>query len=183
MLTSTLPVPLARAVMAFMPPAALARCVKVIVRRMEGRHPKLFKNLARLDPALVHLVPTDLPHRFALRMGSDQVSFFVLQEETETPDAQVSGRLESLIDMLEGRADGDTLFFSRDIDVTGDTSVIVGLRNTLDREEINLYEEVISLCGPFAPQAGFILSFLDRAAHRVKDRVSLIHEEIHCERS
>lgn len=167
--------------MRLMPSAALARWVDLIVRRMEDRHPKLFKNLALLDHAVVYLEPTDLPHRFALRMGK-QVGFALVDEESTIPDATISGSLQALIDMLEGREDGDALFFSRAIQVTGNTTVIVGLRNTLDREEIQIYDEVLSLCGPFAQPVGIALSALDQVARRVKARVAALHEELHAAR-
>lgn len=182
MKANTLPIPLARAAMMVMPSAFLARAVQVVVKRMERRHPKLFINMGRLDPALVHLEPTDLPHRFGLRMGQGQVAFYVVQDEVEQPDARVAGSLEALIDMLEGREDGDALFFSRDIQVTGNTTIIVGLRNTLDREEINLYDEVISLCGPFAGAAGVALSLADHVAKRIKARLAAVHDEMHRKR-
>jgi len=167
--TNTLPIPLARVALRLMPPSFLARAVAIIVRRMETRHPKLFQNLGRLDPALAYLEPTDLPHRFGLRMGAGQVSFFLVgPDEAEEPNARIAGSLEALIDMLEGREDGDALFFSRDIQVTGDTTIIVGLRNTLDREEISLYDEVTSLCGPFAGAAGVAMQVADKAARRIR---------------
>lgn len=182
--TKPFPVPLARAVVSLMPPTALARIVEGVVRQMERRHPKLFKNLAELPTAIVHLCPTDLPHAFVLKTGQQPVFFGVLDDQSaKIPNARVAGTLEALIDMLEGRADGDTLFFSRDIQVTGDTAVIVGLRNTLDREEIALYDEILALCGPFEKPVGLALDIGGRVAGKVrahlKDRLARLHEEMH----
>ncbi len=161
-----------------MPALLLARAVRLVVARMETSHPKLFKNLGRLPEALVHLEPTDLPHRFGLRMGK-KPDFFLIEDASETPRATIAGPLASLIDMLEGREDGDALFFSREIQVTGDTEVVVALRNTLDREEMNLYEEVLSLCGPFAGAADVAATVADRAARRVKTGLKALHNEMH----
>lgn len=179
--SNPLPIPLAHAALSLMPAAALSRVIEVVMRRVEGRHPKLFKNLAQLSPAQVHLVPTDLPHRFALTLGSAPVTFtLVAADQIEQPDATVSGRLEALIDMLEGRVDGDTLFFSRDIQITGDTSVIVGLRNTLDREEIDLFTEILSLCGPFAGPARMAIGFVERLAKKAREHLSSRADEKQC---
>ena len=178
--SQTLPLPLIRAALRAMPPAALARVTDVLVRRMRRRHPRLFKNLARLEPAgaVVQLIPTDVPHKFVMTLGRDPVTFEVMQNAEQkrqtgqgnVTTAQISGSLGSLLAMLEGRVDGDTLFFSRDIEVSGDTALIVGLRNTLDREEINIFDEVTSLCGPFAQPARIALTLAHDLARRVRDR-------------
>ncbi len=156
---TSFPVPLARKVLRFMPPPVLARGTEVVVALMRKHHPKLFKNLERLDPALVRLNPTDIPYQFVLRMGGG-ASFWLDNGGEQSFDATVSGDLESLIDMLEARVDGDALFFARKIKVTGDTSAIVALRNTLDREEIDLYDEVLALCGPFASPINKAVDFI-----------------------
>ncbi|MGE4351148.1 MAG: SCP2 domain-containing protein [Bdellovibrionales bacterium] len=177
---ATMPLPLARLVVSAMPPSALEKATQAVVRRMKTRFPKLFRNLAELPRASIVLDPTDLPHAFLLDVGRQPVSFSVLAGAEAYPaQAKVSGSLEALIDMLEGRADGDMLFFSRDIQVTGDTAIIVALRNTLDRQEINLFEEITGLCGPFAPQARLALTLADRLARRVRARVEHIHEDLH----
>lgn len=167
---TSLPIPLARAALILTPPVLLARIVTGAVRRMERRRPKLFKNLARLTPARVHFEPTDLPHRFGLVLGREGADFYLVRGEDEKPDARVAGSLQALIAMLEGREDGDALFFARDIQVTGDTTVIVGLRNTLDREEIDLAEEIFGLFGPFAREASLAAGVLDSFARRARAR-------------
>jgi len=153
-----------------MPPPVLSRLVEALVRKMARRHPRLFKNLARLGPAVVQFKPLDLPHSFTLRLGDGPVTLQLTGKDEEAPDACIQGNLAVLLDMLEGRTDGDTLFFSRDIVVTGDTSLVVGLRNTLDREEINLLDEVLSLCGPFEKSAGMALTVLGRLEQKIREK-------------
>jgi len=41
-----------------------------------------------------------------------------------------------MIELLEGRADGDALFFSRTLTVEGDMEAVVALRNAIDGSEI-----------------------------------------------
>lgn len=177
--TSSLPVPLAQAVLSLMPATVLEKAVGVVFRRMRGRFPKLFKNLSQLPGATVLLAPTDIPHQFLLELGCDPVAFSVVQGQGYPATASISGPLESLIDMLEGRVDGDMLFFARDIRVTGDTSTIVALRNTLDREEINLFHEITRLCGPFAQPARTALTLADMAVRRLKERIARAHGDLH----
>ena len=179
-----LPIPFARAAMSLMPAPVLSRAIEVVMRRMRRRHAKLFANLAGLPPAVVCLKPTDMPHAFRLVLGQEPVLFEVANAgHTQEPTATISGSLQALVDMLEGRADGDKLFFSRDIQITGDTSAIVGLRNTLDREEIDLFTEITSLCGPFAAPARRTITLLDSLARRIKARVVATHESLHQEQA
>lgn len=178
MVSSQFPVSLARSALAIIPAQALDRVVKIVLAKMQNRHSKLFANLARLPAATVHLNPNDTPFSFGLRLGPCSEPFYLLGAE-EPCQASVTGTLEALIDMLEGRVDGDTLFFSRDIVVTGDTEIIVGLRNTLDREEICLMDEIVALCGPFAKPAGLALDFAGHLAGRVKTHLEQAHARMH----
>ncbi len=173
------PLTLAKMALTAAPPSVVARATEIVVQRIHRRHPKLFANLAKLSKAVVFFEPTDAaPYRFALTLGQAPVRFFVLapHEQQEQPDATISGSLQDLIAMLEGREDGDTLFFSRAIQVVGDTSVIVGLRNTLDREEMDLRDEILSLFGPFAKPAEAFLSLADTFGMRLYERIKTIHE-------
>lgn len=173
------PLALAKLALTAAPPSVVARTTEIVVQRIRRRHPKLFANLAKLSKAVVFFEPTDAaPYRFALTLGQVPVRFFVLasHEQHDQPDATISGSLQDLIAMLEGREDGDTLFFSRAIQVVGDTSVIVGLRNTLDREEIALRDEILSLFGPFAKPAATLLSLADTLGTRLYKRMKTIHE-------
>ena len=58
-----------------------------------------------------------------------------------------------LIDLAEGRLDGDALFFSRDLAVEGDTEAVVALRNAVDDAEIDLTADLASMFGPLAGPA------------------------------
>lgn len=158
MKNKSIPIPLARGAMLALPAVVLNRGLTVLVQKMAARRPRLFANLARLSPAVVLIEPTDVPHRFELHIGIPQPYLTLCgfgagacsPADQRKPDAVIRGSLATLFDMLEGRSDGDTLFFSRDIVITGDTEVVVGLRNTLDREEIEVMDDLFSLAGPFA---------------------------------
>ena len=174
-----LPIPLARAFMRVTPASALSRMIAILMQRMERRHPRLFQNLARLKPGVVYFEPSDLPHRFVLQFGGAPARLFLMSDAAPKPDAVVKGNLKPLLDMLEGRIDGDMLFFEREIAITGDTSVVIGLRNTMDREEIDLMSDITSLFGPFAQPVGRVLQLADKVAKRIRQDILSHHEEIH----
>jgi predicted lipid carrier protein YhbT len=178
---SNLPVPIVRGAMHATPPFVLARAVDAVIRGMQRAHPKLFRNLARLKPCVVHVEPSDLTHRFELKYGGDEKARVrVLQKwEQGTADAVVKGNLDILLNLLEGRIDGDALFFTRGLVITGDTSAIVALRNTLDREEIDLFADVTSLFGPLAKPVGRALTTLGRIRETAKSRAAAVHESFH----
>ncbi len=163
------------------PPFVLARAVDALLRGMQRAHPRLFLNLARLKPSIVHVEPTDIPHRFALKYGGDEkASIRILSKwDQGTADASVKGDLDILLNLLEGRIDGDALFFTRGLVITGDTSAIVALRNTLDREEIDLFADITGLFGPLAKPVGRALTALGRARETARTRAAAVHESFH----
>jgi predicted lipid carrier protein YhbT len=168
----SIPSPLARAVLDAIPACALQRAIGALMRRMHTVHPRLFKNLERLDAAVVRIEPSDIAHRFSLAFGNGKVSLGVVDFEGIACDACIKGNLDALLNMLEGRIDGDKLFFSRDIEITGNTEVVVALRNTLDREEIDLLDDIASLLGPFARPAKEAVLLADSVARHVRQRMT-----------
>lgn len=157
-----IPIPIARLVMKAMPSVMLQHITEVLLKNMMHNHPKLYHNLSLLDPSVVLIKPIDVPQCFVLKIGGGGVSISVGDNEDGLFHASIKGKLSVLIDLLEGRVDGDMSFFSRDLEITGDTSVIVALRNTLDREEICLLNDAASMFGPFS-------SFFRQVLIRVKD--------------
>ncbi len=160
-----LPPPLARAAMSAMPSALLQRAVDVLMERLRARHAGLFRNLERLKASSVRFEPLDVPHRFVLSFGKSGVSLAVADAKA---DACVKGNLSALLDMLEGRIDGDKLFFSREIDITGKAETVVALRNTLDREEIDLLDDIVSFFGPFKRPARKAVLIADALAQHLR---------------
>jgi len=136
------------------------------MRRMERRHPRLFDNLARMEAATIRIEPLDLPHRFLLSLGTDHPTLQWLDgADAQAPaTAMVKGKLQALLDLLEGRSDSDAMFFRRDIVIGGDTSVVVALRNALDRDPLDLFEDVTSIFGSFAALARRAIVAINRAA-------------------
>jgi hypothetical protein len=217
--------PLAAATLSLIPGPVLARLTVLLTRAMRRRHPRLVANFARLDPAVVHVFPSDLPHRFAIEFGGGKMDVRVLPDSAardsnaraardsnaraardddaraardsnaraardsnaraargdgpQPPDAEIRGNLMALIDLLEGRIDGDAMFFSREIEITGSTAVIVAVRNTLDREEILITDEIAAMFGPLERPARRIAQRIDAAIGRARARIETIHGRLH----
>jgi predicted lipid carrier protein YhbT len=159
-----LPVPILRTAMLIMPAGLLQGMIDILLQSMRRRHPSLFRDLARLDGAIIRIEPSDLPHQFVLKYGQGSTTLTVTGPQGHSGDTCVRGKLGALLSLLEGQTDSDKLFFSREIEITGDTSVIVTLRNTLDREEINLLDDMAALCGPLATPARVVASFVGATA-------------------
>ena len=53
-----------------------------------------------------------------------------------------------LLELIDSEEDGDAAFFSRDLEVSGDTEAVVRLRNALDDMDGSIAEEAAALFGP-----------------------------------
>jgi O2-independent ubiquinone biosynthesis accessory factor UbiT len=173
------PLALLRGAATVLPRPLLTRVAAAVLRGLERSHPKLLANLARLEPAVVHIAPTDLPYRFALTVGRAPVRLAIVDRGPVVADAEVTATVATLVDLLEGRIDSDTLFFRRDLVICGNIAVVVGLRNVLDREELNLAAELGALCGRFRPPARTVAQALDRALNGLGERIASMHRTLH----
>lgn len=130
---------------------------------MRRRHPGILGRLGPSARALVVIDPSDLPVSFALDLRpSDPVLRLATARDGKHAAVTVRGPLATLIALVEGRLDGDALFFSRDLTITGDMEPVVALRNALDGEEIDLARELLAPLGPLSGPAARAL----RAAGR-----------------
>jgi len=69
-----------------------------------------------------------------------------------------AGKFFDLLDMIDGSLDGDALFFSRALQVSGDTEAVVALRNALDDFEGSALDSVVASFGLLSTPAGLALS-------------------------
>jgi len=132
--------------------AGLALTVRTIARRHRG----LVARLAPSAGAKILIEIADVPCALLLsieeapRLPSLRLA---TGADRKLATASVSGQLGRLMELLDGDVDGDTMFFSRDLSITGDTSAILLLRNALDSEDIDLFDDMLDLLGPFAKLA------------------------------
>ena len=149
--------------------ALLARLLQLLA----DRHPRAFEALRGMPDARVLIEPVDAPVALLMRVGPE-LSLHALPRgadgvgEAGAADAVVRGPYARLLDLLEGRIDGDALFFRRELSISGDTALILALRNTLDgEEEMDLVADAASIAGPLAR----VLPVLRRNAGPVLDRI------------
>lgn len=129
-------------------PGLTAPVLARLLASLAARHPRAFDALREQRPSTVAVLPDD--HRAALLMRLGPSAGLSVAERGAAigADAQISGPLEALVDLLEGRIDGDALFFSRILRISGDTALVVALRNAFDGEDLDLPAEAAAAFAP-----------------------------------
>ncbi|MFQ5437228.1 MAG: SCP2 domain-containing protein [Paracoccaceae bacterium] len=137
-----------------------------IVRRIGAENPDMFNRLGPHKSDLFVIDPVDFPVMLELRPDPDNLLLRALNPAREPEaDARIAGRFVDLVSLMDTDMDGDALFFSRDLEVTGNTEAVVCLRNALDDVEGSIAEMVADMFGPPGRMA---LGALRRAADRKK---------------
>lgn len=120
-----------------------------IVRRIAQRHPSLFDRLGAHQATDFLIDPRELP--FALYLRPDPKALVlraVPRAAAPRANATIRGRFMLLLELIDAEQDGDAAFFSRDLEVSGDTEAVVRLRNALDDMDGSLAEETAAMFGP-----------------------------------
>lgn len=94
-------------------------------------------------PFVLHLCPD--PGNLLLRACS--------RRNIPPHDAKIAGKFLDLARLLDSDLDGDALFFSRDLAVTGNTEAVVCLRNAMDDVDGSIAESVADMFGPLGRAA------------------------------
>jgi predicted lipid carrier protein YhbT len=123
--------------------------VNLAYQRVLAKHPTLFDRLEEYQGRKFGFVPTDLPVAFVAK--PDQRRIAVRRKPmTDSLDVRVEAPFAVLIQLLQGQADGDALFFSRDIRVEGDMEALLALRNSLDDARVDLVGDLLGDGSPVA---------------------------------
>lgn len=143
-----------------LPRAPLERVLQLLADRIIRRHPQLLDRINVGEATKLRLLPTDLPWQAIVHLSETRVTVRLLERDVETDAcaACVEGTVARLIGCGSGRSDGDALFFSRDLHISGDTSILVAIRNSLDDAEIDFSTELAALAGPLSGAARRLLS-------------------------
>lgn len=142
--------PLLTAPLQATPLFVIERAAQALFGRLLAIHPDLFDRLGEYGRKRYAFSPTDLPLHFLVVPETRALSVSRRDRPPEA-DARMSGPLALLLGLLEGRLDGDALFFARELTATGDMEAIVALRNALDDCKIDLPEDIGPMAGPLAP--------------------------------
>lgn len=123
--------------------------LRLAARHAVRRHPSVFERLQALGPATVAIDITDLPCVLAFRPNAPGDRLRLVERgEIGSAIATIRGPLVALVALLQGRCDGDALFFSRVLAIEGDTAAVLALRNAIDNAEVDLLADFAAIFGP-----------------------------------
>ncbi|MEQ8601640.1 MAG: SCP2 sterol-binding domain-containing protein [Devosia sp.] len=132
-----------------LPVALVQRVVNQAFHRALQQHPDLFDRLGNEANKRFCFAPTDLDFVFLVHPESKFIHTFRKAAQPRA-DASIAGPMLTLLALLEGRIDGDAVFFSRSLSVAGDMEAMLALRNALDDCSFDLPRDLAAMAGPLA---------------------------------
>ena len=143
------------------PLALLQPILNKIGKGFASSHPELFARLGHHSEKCFVIDPLDLPFVLALwpKQNAPTLRAF-RRDQLPHHDARIAGTFINLFDMIDGQIDGDALFFTRDLDISGDTEAIVALRNALDDIDGGAVNNIANAFGPFSRPAMLAIAML-----------------------
>ena len=140
------------------PLALLQPILTRIATHVAHSRPELFNRLGPHAGKRFLIDPIDLPFVMVLT-PEPELPRMTAHRRYERPehDAAIAGTFFNLLDMIDGSLDGDALFFSRDLEISGDTEAVVALRNALDDFDGSALDCILASFGPLSGPAGAAL--------------------------
>ncbi len=146
-----------------MPLFVLQPVLRRIARRITREHAEVFARLGPHTQTGFVIDPVDFPFALFLRPEPQAPDFrAVRRAHLPAHEARISGSFLTLLRLIDADVDGDALFFSRDLVISGNTEAVVSLRNALDDVEGSIAADVAEMFGPLGRIA---LRKLRQAAH------------------
>ncbi|MEP4768019.1 MAG: SCP2 sterol-binding domain-containing protein [Roseibium sp.] len=120
-----------------------------IVRRVAADEPSVFNRLGPHKFTRYVIDPANMPFVLELHPDPDNLVLRACSRDA-IPDheARISGKFFDLLQLVDCDQDGDAMFFSRGLDISGDTEAVVTLRNALDDLDGSLAARVANMFGP-----------------------------------
>ncbi len=172
------PVLLAGMALSPVPPSLFQPIFTRLIKMVCRRHPEILDAVASFAGKRVEIDPIDMPFALILEIDPVVPRLHVIGRrdlEKESIDAAIRAPLEILTAMVEGRIDGDAVFFSRQLTIEGDTEIVLALRNAIDGAGIVLAHSLAEPLGPLAPpaerilrSAGAVYSHLSGSLERIR---------------
>lgn len=154
---------------ALAPPRVAEYAAQWALAAVLDRHPGLIERLGDHALRCFAVQPTDLPFTFLVYPAEKRIS--VRRHLPRTPaDVTISGPIVMLLALLEGKIDGDAVFFARRLQIAGDTEAILALRNALDDLELDLPEDLSARTGPMRPLAKWVCTRAREAALKTESQ-------------
>jgi predicted lipid carrier protein YhbT len=173
------PVLLAGLALRPLPLAPLQLLLDAALSVMRRRHAAVFAKLAEAGEPSFLIDPIDLPLAFCLSFAKDEPRLAATRaKQDESVTAAVRGPFPLLLTLLEGRIDGDALFFSRELVVEGDTEAVLALRNAVDGAGIDLLRDLPAGMGPLAGPARRVLGLGLRLHARLDQGLAMLRDAV-----
>jgi predicted lipid carrier protein YhbT len=105
--------------------------VGTFISQVVSTHPRFSEKLKdkAVDGKVFLFEASDIGKGFYLFIKDGEIK--VLAHSSKKPDVRMKGEVKVLSDVFLGRVDPDTVFFSRRLEITGDTAAAIYLKNTL----------------------------------------------------
>lgn len=121
---------LATIVLRFLPLWIEAIGAGVFISTIIDRNPGFKERLTEIDDKLFLFEATDIGKGFYLHIKDGDIR--TIPYSTRNPDVKMRGEASILFGLLLGKIDPDTVFFSRQLEISGDTAVAVHFKNILN---------------------------------------------------
>ncbi|MBF0175560.1 MAG: SCP2 sterol-binding domain-containing protein [Magnetococcales bacterium] len=172
MLLSLLPNPLQ-----WLPSSATAIGLGITINLFFLRYPDLQERLRQLEGKIFRFEVEDLQQEYFMEVAEDgRVRIHTYADQD--PHVTMSGSSKAFLSLLFNVADPDSLFFSRELNMSGETDTGLHFKNILNNVEIDWEKELAAFVT--TPVAG-VLSRLARQAHasgnRARDGAGAIVEQ------
>jgi predicted lipid carrier protein YhbT len=132
------------------------------LRRLARQRPAVFERLGQARHASILLDPVDWPVCFVIHPDGLRGRVKIVQARDESCDAFIEAPIGVLLNLMEGREDGDAAFFSSDLWIEGDTTIVLSLRNAIEEAEMQIADLV--------PLPKSLVSLLERL---ISDRTAM----------
>ncbi len=107
------------------------------LRDLARRKPQLFERLGEHRRTSFFIDPTDLGYAFLIVPDGAAAEVKMKSKKARgASDVIVRGPLLSLLGLLDGTFDGDALFFSRSISISGKVDALLALRNAIEDADL-----------------------------------------------
>lgn len=131
-----LPLPL-RLLAKPLPLLPIGTVLSLAVQRLAARRPGIFDRIGPYRNCRFRIAPIDLDFDFLLVPDGTRARVDTISRKAKVAsDVQIGGPLVDLLGLLDGTLDGDALFFTRTITVSGRTDAVVALRNAIEDAEL-----------------------------------------------